>query len=81
LPVLEHAVSTGLRFGYQRAFGGGAPPTPEQIWESQLSAIRDEVLEWFEFLEPVGAPDQVQLRGDSGQGQSGQTLQMKAVRT
>lgn len=49
LPVLEQCIAQGLRFGWQRAHGGGAPPNTQQVWESQLRAILDEVYEWFEL--------------------------------
>jgi len=47
--ILGRCIEDGLKFGYQRAFKHTDSPTEEQILNTCLIAILDEIFEHFSF--------------------------------
>lgn len=51
LKLLEQCIETGLRLGYNRAHKHCETPTQVYLEHEQLTAILNEIDEWFEFPE------------------------------
>jgi hypothetical protein len=49
--VLEHAVESGVRYGYNRAFKYSDNPNEQQIIDAIISGVMTEIFEWFDDEE------------------------------
>jgi hypothetical protein len=49
--LIERCIEVGLKGGWHKAHKHTDHPTPEQVWDTQLSCIMAKVTEWFLFEE------------------------------
>ena len=49
--LIEKCVEDGIQFGLNRAFKYNDAPTDEEIVNEIVSAVMQELCEWFEFDE------------------------------
>lgn len=48
-PILVDAVENGVKYGYYRAHKHNDNPDQDQITDAIISAVINEICEWFEF--------------------------------
>lgn len=48
-PILVQAVEEGVAYGFHRAYKHADEPTEDQITDAIISAVINEICEWFEF--------------------------------
>jgi len=48
-PILVDAVENGVKYGYHRAHKHNDDPDQDQITDAIISAVINEICEWFEF--------------------------------
>lgn len=48
-PILVDAVENGVKYGYHRAHKHNDNPDREQITDAIISAVLNEICEWFEI--------------------------------
>jgi hypothetical protein len=48
-PILVDAVENGVKYGYHRAHKHNDNPDQDQITDAIISAVINEICEWFEF--------------------------------
>jgi hypothetical protein len=48
-PILIDAVENGVKYGYHRAHKHNDNPDQDQITDAIISAVINEICEWFEF--------------------------------
>ena len=48
-PILVEAIENGVRYGYHRSYKHADNPDPEHVKDAIISAVLNEILDWFEI--------------------------------
>jgi hypothetical protein len=48
-PILVEAVENGVQYGYLRSYKHTDDPSPEQIQDTIVQSVINEILEWFDI--------------------------------
>jgi len=47
--ILSEAVENGVRYGYHRSYKHTEDPDPEQVKETIITCVMNEIFEWFDI--------------------------------
>ena len=55
--ILTEAVESGVQYGYHRAYKHTDNPDPEQMKDTIITAVMNEIFEWFDIDDIVWRDD------------------------